>query len=77
VLTGDTERNGTEGDESGNIRGGKEYAAMRSVVMATLRRPHVQRYRVVLHKGNIQSVLTVKLDVGAGKQFDALFVQSA
>lgn len=38
---------------------------------------HVQRYRVVLHEGNIQSVLTVELDIGTGEQFDALFVQSA
>ena len=37
----------------------------------------VQRYRVVLHKGNVQSVLTIELDIGAGEQFDALFVESA
>lgn len=31
---------------------------------------------MVLHEGDIQSVLTVKLDIGAGEQFDALFVES-
>lgn len=40
-------------------------------------RKNVQRYRVVLHQCHIESVLSVKLDVGAGEQLDALFVESA
>ena len=31
---------------------------------------------MVLHEGDVQSVLTVELDIGAGEQLDALFVES-